>query len=198
MQVTFKNHCFNNWIFKSLLIDFDQITILHLLPGLGSSWHSTPSSCLVFYYGGIQRYVGYIRQFKWSESDINDNDVCTRERAKDVMTPQNPLRVAGWAVPEEGEGEGDHYDDNRDDQVAEKEVDEIFFLKEISWTWPANGQVSQLINLSFRFSLVDPQGTPPTSWLKVKGSCPPHNGGQQEKAWQGNFDGGQHFKIAPR
>ena len=48
------------------------------------------------------------------------------------MTPQNPLRVAGWAVPEEGEGEGGHYDDNRDDQVAEKEVDEIFFLKEIS------------------------------------------------------------------
>ena len=104
--------------------------ILYLRPGLGSSWHSTPSSCLVFYYDDIKRYVGYIRQFECS--GINDNDVCTRERAKDVMTPQNPLRVAGWAVPEEGEGEGDHYDDNRDDQVAEKEVDEIFFLKEIS------------------------------------------------------------------
>ena len=73
--------------------------ILYLRPGLGSSWHSTPSSCLVFCYDDIKRYVGYIRQFECS--GINDNDVCTRERAKDVMTPQNPLGVAGWAVPEE-------------------------------------------------------------------------------------------------
>ena len=37
------------------------------------------------------------------------NDVFTREWSKDVMTPQNPLGVAGWAVP--GEDEDDHYDD---------------------------------------------------------------------------------------
>ena len=40
----------------------------------------------------------------------NDNDVCTGERPKDVVTPQNPLGVAGRAVPEEDED--DNYDDD--------------------------------------------------------------------------------------
>ena len=42
--------------------------ILHLLPDLGSSWHSTPSSCLIFYCGDIKRSVGYIQQFEWSKT----------------------------------------------------------------------------------------------------------------------------------
>ena len=45
------------------------------------------------------------------------NDVFTREWSKDVMTPQNPLGVAGRAVP--GEDEYDHYDDDRDVWVRE-------------------------------------------------------------------------------
>ena len=31
----------------------------------------------------------------------HSHHICTRERAKDVMSPQNPFGVAGWSVPEE-------------------------------------------------------------------------------------------------
>ena len=39
------------------------------------------------------------------------NDVLTREWSKDVMTPQNPLGVAGWTIPEEDEDDVDEVEE---------------------------------------------------------------------------------------
>ena len=75
-------------------------------------------------------------------------------------------------------------------------------VKESNCEWtllilaPADGQVSQLINFPFRLSLVQPQLAPTTFWLKIKGSCISHKDGQ-EKEWEGNFYGGQHFLRLP-